>query len=59
LQDLSELLQEDPNLLPLMIPAAVGVGSNTYGADAKSRLLGDIFPEELDFTFPEPRQRRR
>lgn len=32
LQDLYELSQEEPELLPVMIPAAFGMGTQTYGA---------------------------
>lgn len=31
-QDLWEIIQEDPNLIPFSLPAAVGMGVQTYGA---------------------------
>jgi len=31
LQDINELAQEDPSLLPLVVPTAMGMGTQTYG----------------------------
>lgn len=52
LQDLSELMQEDPNLLWMLAPSAVGLGTQTYGEKEPSRLLGPIFPKERDIQYP-------
>lgn len=41
LQDLSGILQEDPDLLPLMIPAAVGYGVDVQGERDDSKLFGE------------------
>lgn len=45
LQDLSDILQEDPNLLPLMVPAAVGYGVDVQGERGDNRLFGNGLPE--------------
>ena len=37
LQDLWKIMQEDPNLLPLAIPAGVGMGVQTYGKKEPTR----------------------
>jgi len=46
LQDLSELVQEDPALVPAIIPSLIGMGSQTYGDRGESsKLLGEEQPE--------------
>lgn len=51
-QDLSELAQEDPMLIPLLIPTGVGLGSQTYGEKEPNRFLGSMFPRRNDMMFP-------
>jgi len=51
LQDLIELIQEDPDLIPLALPAtAIGIGSQTYGRNKPKPL---IIPPEFDFQIPQ------
>lgn len=46
IQDLSDILQDDPNLLPLMFPALVGYGVQTQGERGQTnRLFGNEFPD--------------
>lgn len=46
IQDLSDILQDDPDLLPLMIPAAVGYGVQTQGERGEvNRLFGNEFSD--------------
>ena len=54
LQDLSEIVQDDPSMAWVMGPNLVGMGSSTYGKGKKpSRLLPEsIFPSESDLSFP-------
>lgn len=54
LQDLSEIVQDDPSMAWVMGPNFVGMGSNTYEKGKKpSRLLPEsIFPRSSDFSFP-------
>jgi hypothetical protein len=61
-QDLSEIVQEDPNLLPLLIPAGLGMGVQTPDERGNpTRLLGDAWPKEMDINIPaiQPVRRRR
>ena len=52
LEDLSEIIQEDPDLLWTLIPSSVGMSTQTYGKESRdTRLLGD-FMKDQDFTFP-------
>lgn len=52
-QDLSELWQEDPTLIPAIIPAAVGMSSQTYDERGKSHrfIPESIWPKENDIRF--------
>lgn len=54
LQDISEIAQSDPELLPLTIPtSAVGIGIQNYGSRRNNpRLLGPLWPEENDIVLP-------
>ena len=53
LQDISEILQEDPELAWTLLPGLVGVGSNTYepGKQSPTLLPKGIWNREKDFTF--------
>lgn len=53
LQDLSEILQEDPELAWTLLPGLVGVGSNTYEAGKQSPTLlpSSVWNREKDITF--------
>lgn len=49
---LSSLIQDDPWLFPGIIPAAVGVGTQTYDEEGNSpRLFGSYFPKEKDISL--------
>lgn len=54
LQDLSELAQEDPELLPLLGLTSIGIGSNTYTGEADKPLIPESWgwDREKDFSFP-------
>jgi hypothetical protein len=54
IQDLTELMQEDPELLLGIIPSAVGLGVQQYGERGEQqRILPEsIFPREADIRFP-------
>jgi hypothetical protein len=56
LQDLSEILQDDPGLLPttIAIPGALGFGVQTYGERGRqNRLVPEsIFPRKSDWIIP-------
>lgn len=52
IQDLSEILQEDPSLLPTLIPAAIGMGVQSYDRGPGKRMFGEAFPRESDIRFP-------
>lgn len=47
LQDLIEILKEDPKLIPMLIPAAVGMGTQIYGEGE----TGKIIPKSWDYSF--------
>lgn len=53
-QDISEVLQDDPSLLPMVAGTAVGMGVQTYGERGRGHrfLPESIFPEESDLSFP-------
>lgn len=53
LQDLSEILQEDPELAWTLLPGLVGVGSNTYepGKQSPTLLPSSVWNREKDITF--------
>lgn len=62
LQSFSEIIQDDPKMLPLLPVEALGGRVQTLeerGSD--SRLLGPLWPKKFDFTIPSerPRGRRR
>jgi len=47
-QDIAELAQEDPSLLPLAIPTAMGMGTQTY---EKGKQESVLLPEEFDIKY--------
>ena len=53
LQDLSEIMQEDPELAWTLLPGLVGVGSNTYQPGKKSPTLlpPSLWNRKKDITF--------
>lgn len=56
LQDLSELIQEDPSLVPAVGLSAIGFGEQTYGGRKDdSRLLGPLYPKKYDTTLRDRR----
>jgi hypothetical protein len=48
IQDLMELAEQDPDLLPLMVPVAAGMGTQTYG---KGESRGKIVSPQNDILF--------
>lgn len=45
-QDLSELTQEDPTLIPALVPSLIGLGEQTYGDRGETtKLFGEEQPE--------------
>lgn len=44
-QDMMELAQEDPSLIPFFIPAIAGIGTSTYGRGEQKPL---IIPKNMD-----------
>jgi hypothetical protein len=48
LQDITELAKEDPSLLPLVIPTAMGMGTQTY---EKGKPQSVFINPKNDFTF--------
>jgi signal transduction histidine kinase len=55
IQDISELAQEDPRLLPFAIPAGFGMGVQEYQRGGKEHrfLPEEVFPSDMDWTIPE------
>lgn len=53
LQDLSEIMQEDPELAWTLLPGMVGVGANTYqpGKQSPTLLPKSIWNRKKDITF--------
>ena len=47
-QDVVELVKEDPKLLPLMLPVIAGMGTQTYG---KGESVGKFIPPKSDWIF--------
>lgn len=48
IQDVMELAKEDPKLLPIAIPTALGMGTQTYEKGGKDNLL---IPPSMDYTY--------
>lgn len=49
---LSNIIQDEPWMFPSIIPAALGISSQTYDDEGnKPRLLGPLFPAEKDISL--------